>query len=208
MGIKLSWLIGFLLSVTAIIVFSSHSAFETHREKLKEFYRKCTTATPADNYETISGWLYVWLFTASVVSLKIVLGLIQVLPPFNHVIWASANDPMAAAYDPLLRPLLLFKLVSRTTLLWVVSVMAIGFLNRRQYVPKLAIGFLVANLLVLMTEQLLLWELSPLTQLWLSPWKPFPTYEFALAICSCLFWVPYFLSSKRVKLIFSVRSRA
>ncbi|HJT19789.1 MAG TPA: DUF2569 family protein [Nitrospira sp.] len=207
MIIQASWIIGLLLAVTAIIVFISYSFFELHRERLKEVYRNFATARPADNYESVSGWLYLWLVTALLIAVTTLLGLLGALPPINHELWATANDPMASAYHPLLRPVLLFKLIARTALLWIASVMAMDFFRRRRHVPKLVIGFLLANLMVLMTEQLLLWEvMDQYTRYLPSPWKPFRNYECALALGSCVVWIPYFLNSKRVKVIFSVRS--
>jgi hypothetical protein len=206
MRIEIFWTIGLILTVTAIIVFSSYSTFNAQRETLKECFKKYTTPTPTDNYKTIRGWLYAWLLTASVISLKTVLGLIAVLPPFNHDLWAIANDPASYSYNSLLQPLLLIELIGRTTLLCIVSVMVIDFVNRRQYVPRLVIGFLVANLLFLMTEQLLLREImGPLYQFLQSGWKPFRYLDLVLATISCLVWIPYF-HSKRVKVIFSVHS--
>ena len=206
MRIEFLWTIGLILIVTASIVFSSYSTFNAQREKLKECFKKCTTPTPTDNYKTIRGWLYAWLVTASVISLKTVMGLIPVLPPFNHDMWAIANDPASYSYHPLLRPLLLIELIGRTTLLCIVSVMVIDFFNQRQYVPRLVIGFLVANLLFLMTEQLLLREImGQFYQFLQSGWKPFRYLELILATISCLVWIPYF-HSKRVKVIFSVPS--
>ena len=204
MRIEIFWTIGFILTVTAIIVFSSYSAFNAQREKLKERFKKCTTPTPTDNYKTIRGWLYAWLVTASVISLKIAFGLIAVLPPLNHDMWTIANDSASYSYHPLLRPLLLIELVGRTALLCIVSVMVIDFFNRPQYIPRLVIGFLVANLLFQMTEQLLVWKImGPLYQFLQSGWKPFRYLELVLATISCLVWIPYF-HSNRVKVIFSV----
>jgi hypothetical protein len=206
MRLEFFWTIGLILIVTASIVFSSYSTFNAQRERLKECFKKCTTPTPTDNYKTIRGWLYAWLVTASVISLKIVLGLIFVLPPFKHDMWVIANDPASYSYHPLLRPLLLIELIGRTTLLCIASVMVIDFFNRRQYVPGLVIGFLVANLLFQMTEQLLLREIMGQFYQFLQPgWKPFRYLELVLATISCLVWIPYF-HSKRVKVIFSVHS--
>ena len=134
------------------------------------------------------------------------LGLIFVLPPVNPDLWANANNPASYSYHPLLQPLLLIELIGRTALLCIVSVMVIDFFHRWQYVPRLAIGFLVANLLFLTTEQLLLSEImGPLYQFLQFGWKPFRHLEFVLATISCLVWIPYFYS-KRVKIIFSVHS--
>ena len=206
MRIEIFWTIGLILTVTAIIVFSSYSTFNAQREKLKEWFKKYTTPTPTDNYKTIRGWLYAWHLTASVISLKIVSGLIPLLPPFNHDMWAWANDPASYSDYPLFRPLLLIELIGRTTLLWIVSVMVIDFVNRRQYAPRLVIGFLVANLLFQMTEQLLVWKImGPFYQVLHSGWKPLRYLELALATISCLVWIPYF-HSKRVKVFFSVHS--
>jgi len=207
MCIEFSWIIGLILTVTAITVFSSYSTFNAQREKLTEYFKQCTTTTPTDNYNAIRGWLYAWLLTASVISLKIVLGLIPLLPPFNHDMWASANNPASYSYHPLLRPLLLIELIGRTTLLSIASAMVIDFFNRRPHAPRIVIGFLVANLLFLMTEQLLLWKImGQFNQFLLFGWKPFRNLEFVLATISCLVWIPYFLNSKRVKVIFSVHS--
>lgn len=209
MRIEVFWIIGLILIASAIIVFSSYSTFDAQREKLKECFRKVTTTTPTDNYKTICGWLHVWLLTASVIYLKIAFGLISCLPPFNHDMWVIANDPMSYSYHPLLRPLLLIELIGRTTLLCTASVMGIDFFIRRRYIPKLVISFLVANLLFLMTEQLLLWNImGQFNQFLLFRWKPFRNLEFVLGTISCLVWVPYFLNSKRVKVIFSDHSHS
>jgi len=206
MRIEFFWTIGLILTVTAIIVFSSYSTFNAQRETLKECFKKCTTPTPSDNYNTIRGWLYAWLITASVISLKTVMGLIAVLPPFNPDLWAWANDPASYADYPLLRPLLLLELIGRTTLLCIASVMVIDFVNRRQYAPRLIIGFLLANLLFLMTEQFLVWKImGPFYQVLQSGWKPFRYLELVLATINCFVWIPYF-HSNRVKVIFSVHS--
>jgi hypothetical protein len=206
MSINASWVIGLFLVVTAFLVLGSYPAFGACREKLKQLYRKCAKATCGDNDENVSGWLYLWPLTLSLISVKIVSGLLGVLPPFSREEWAIANDPMASAYHPLLRPLLLFELVGRTGLLYIASVMTIDFFNRPQRLPKLVIGFLVANLLFLITEQIfsreIMSELKQLSPYLPSPWKPFRSYEFALALGSCVVWIPYFLSSKRVKALF------
>ena len=78
----------------------------------------------SETYNVIGGLLYLWLLTLSVIVLKILMGLIAILPPFSSDIWALANDPFASGYHPLLRPLLLFELAGRTTLLCGLTVVA------------------------------------------------------------------------------------
>ena len=65
----------------------------------------------SETYDVIGGFLYLWLLTLSVILLKILMGLVAILPPFSSDIWAMANNPFASGYHPLLRPLLLFELV-------------------------------------------------------------------------------------------------
>jgi hypothetical protein len=158
----------------------------------------------AESYDAIGGFLYLWLLTLSVIVLKILMGLIAVLPPFSRDIWAMANDPFASGYHPLLRPLLLFELVGRTALLCGVTVVAEYFFKKHRRAPRLIVGFMLTYLVFLIAGSLMKTEvMKPLGKFLLSGFQsPFLRKEFILALISCLTWVPYFLRSARVKATF------
>jgi len=167
---------------------------------------------PSETYNVIGGLLYLWLLTLSIVVFKILAGLVAVLPPFSRDVWALANDPFASGYHPLMRPLLLLDLAGRTALLCGATVVAEYFFKKHKFTPRLIVGFLLAYALLVLTEQLILMDLTRFSLAGFQPFAgswpllriifPGKVTESFLVLVSCLIWIPYFLLSKRVKRTF------
>ena len=207
-----------VLLATSVVVFSSYPTFQESRRLLVQVLKKCIGHPGAVNdghVDKFGGWLFLWWVTASILSLKIIVGLVSVLPPFAGDLWDKANDPFSRGY-PLWKVLLLFGLISRTALLCTGAVVGIGFLRRRHYVPKLIVGFLLAYLLIAVGQKLLMVQIFQPTEsffvmvraFW-SSWHRdllgrFSNFELTLALIACLIWIPYFLLSKRVNDMFGI----
>ena len=197
-----------LALITGIVIFSTYASYKAPRRAVVKTVKRCI-GHPVEvidvAFNKIGGWFNLWLVTASILSWQIIAGLIGVLPPVSGKIWAMANDPMSRGYAPLLKVLLLFTLTGRTLLIYVGGLIGIDFVRRSHYIPKLVVGFLLAYLIILVTEQVLLREfIKPLQMFLVMPWNPFRLREFVTTIIACLIWVPYFLFSKRVGGMFKI----
>ena len=154
----------------------------------------------SESYDTIGGFLYLWLFILSVIFLKNLLGLVGILPPFRSDLWATANNPFASGYHPLLRTFLLFEIAGRTILLCGVVVVAEHFFKKHRRAPLLIIGFLLSYLVFLISEHLIANEImKQFSKFLFGGWNPYYNKESISVLAVCLLWIPYFLRSKRVQ---------
>ncbi len=148
-------------------------------------------------YDVMGGWLYLWVFTASLLVTNILLELIGILPPFAGEFWAVANDPTSSIYHPFLMPWLLFMLIGRTALLFVAGWLAADFLKKHRRAPMLAIGFLLAYLAVLLVKEFLGMMILKTFEFYVpilfsldQPWTLLQHKELILAALSCVAWIP------------------
>ena len=155
--------------------------------------------------QSIGGWLYLWLVTAAYIAGTTLINVIGTLPFVSPGIWAMAGDSTASSYHPLIKPLLIFSLTSKITLLmyfcfWV----APNFFKRRQRASRMIVGFLLAYLLSLVLEQSL-WifiRQSFPYMLVLAEGNPIFTKQVIVAGICCLIWVSYFVLSRSVRATF------
>ena len=161
--------------------------------------------------QSIGGWLYLWLVTAAYVASTILIDMIGTLPFVSSDIWVKASDPTASSYHPLIKPLLIFSLTSKISLLMYFCLwIAPNFFKLRHRAPRMIVVFLLAYLFALVAESSL-WifiRRSFPDILWLGEGNPIFTKQVIVAGICCLIWVPYFLLSGSVKATFVNRTSA
>lgn len=152
--------------------------------------------SPKTPYGKIRGWLILVAIGLMINPLRLLVLVAKDLwPAFSGETWSLLTTPGTRAYHPLWEPLLVFELVGNIGFV-VFSIMAlIFFFQKKKIFPKLAIVFLLSNLIFVVVDHLVA-EAIPFiaSQSDLKSLK-----EIIRVAVGCSIWVPYFLVSKRVK---------
>ncbi len=146
-------------------------------------------------YDKIGGLLILVAIGMVLAPIRILLMTVKNLfPAFSKQIWSLLTTPGARAYHPLWKPLLIGELVGNILFLGFSVLIAVFFFQRRRSVPKLAVTFLLANLLFVVIDYYAV-GLIPVA----ATADVGTKQEIIRTLIVCLIWVPYWLVSKRVK---------
>jgi len=120
----------------------------------------------------------------------------NLLPLFQERIWQELTTPGTVVYHPLYARMLISELAANLTFLGFLAVLLYLFFRKSYRFPGLFIAYLVLRLVFIITDVLLSNQIPAVAeQLAAGGWLENLAREVAYAII----WIPYFLSSKRVK---------
>ena len=154
------------------------------------------SSAETENYDRIGGWLI--LIGIGVTINPLLLGATTVLtsiPPFFNGTWAAVTTPGNPAYHALWGVVLSYELLMNVVLFGWSVLTAILFYGKRKALPRVIIGFLIANLAMSVIDVLLVRQI-PLVQQQVGNEL---TSALSRPLIACLIWIPYFNVSKRVK---------
>ena len=124
----------------------------------------------------------------------------DLLPVFSSETWTILTTPGSEAYHPFWAPLFIFELIGNIFLILFLIIVAIFFFQRRKFVPKLIIAFLLSNLTFVVVD----YFAANSIPFEANQKDPESLKELIRAFIVCLIWIPYFLVSKRAKGTFVV----
>lgn len=149
--------------------------------------------------EGLGGWLILVGIGVILSPLRIIA---QVLPIFSQIFssdsWAVLTTPGALAYHPLWAPILLAEIGINSVLVLAWIYMAFLFFSKKKIFPKLFIGISVFTLVFILVDALAIKAILPDEPVF----DPVTAREFLRSLVGTIIWVPYMLTSKRVKATF------
>lgn len=150
-------------------------------------------------YQGLGGWLILVGIGIIISPIKILLFLFNnLLLIFTSGSLSMLTDPSSEAYSPFWIPLLAFEGIGNIAFLALGVLLIVFFFQKRKMFPKLYIIVLIANIVFLISDELLS-NLIP----YLAKIEDTGTVsDIVRTVISCLIWIPYMLCSKRVKSTF------
>ena len=119
-------------------------------------------------------------------------------PMFSNGVWEGLTSPTSPAYHPMWAVMLSYEMLGALGNIALSLVALTYFINKSRTTPKLIIGFLLYNFVMVFGDELFT-HLIPYFET--HPSKD-EAKNLGRAAISVLIWVPYFLKSQRVKATF------
>ncbi|HKZ21923.1 MAG TPA: DUF2569 domain-containing protein [candidate division Zixibacteria bacterium] len=149
--------------------------------------------------DKIGGWLILVAIGLIFTSLRILLLTFKdIIPVFAPQTWSVLTTPTSAVYHPLWAPLLIGELVGNLFFVCLGIVLVVLFFQKRRIFPKLAILYLLANLVFVVGDTLVAGLIPVVAQ----QDNTSSVKEIVRSVVGAGIWVPYFIMSKRVKSTF------
>ena len=156
-------------------------------------------APPPSHLEGLGGWLILVGLGVTLAPLRLVA---QVLPPYIRMFsdgsYAALTTPGAAAYNALWMPLLLVEIAINIGLVLSWIYLAIAFFGRRRQFPKRYIGIICFTLAFQIVDA---WAVSAVAR-HVEAFDAQTASEIVRTVIAAVIWIPYMLTSKRVKSTF------
>ncbi|MGH7356761.1 MAG: DUF2569 family protein [Candidatus Rokuibacteriota bacterium] len=144
---------------------------------------------------TIGGWLILFGIGLALTPLRVLAKMILVFGPIDSERWAALTTPGSPDYAAHWKPLLLCEFGSDVVLLLWPIVLIYLLLTRRRLLVPAAIVYMVVSLGVAIADltavQLVVGAQAAADRNWVRP--------VALEFVSACVWIPYLLTSRRVK---------
>ena len=156
-------------------------------------------AEEADRYKGLGGWLILVGFGVVVSPIRMLaVGIPIYREIFENGTWSVLTSPGSEYYDPLLASFIGFEIVCDLILVAVSIFMIYLFFSKHYWFPKFYIGFVAANFAYIILDAwigTLFWPEDPM-------FDPETKRELTRYLISSAIWVPYMLSSRRVRATF------
>lgn len=144
----------------------------------------------------IRGWLILPLLGLIITPLRLSGFLVTTfLPIFQEGYWEVLTTPGSEAYHALWAPILIFEISGNVLFIIFAVALLILMLQKHQKFPKLMITYLALNLLFVVTDYFV-GDLIPAVA---AQPDPEAVGELVRAIAGAAIWIPYFVTSERVK---------
>ena len=154
----------------------------------------------ADNtYPKIGGWLILFAIGIVLYPARILIALFtELFPAFSHANWSVLTTPGSQGYHPLWTPLLIVELAGNICFFFFSICLVVFFFQRRQIVIRLAMLFLLSNLLFVGLDFFVTHSYLINT----GSISPNSALNLVRTVVASAIWIPYFLLSKRAKKTF------
>jgi hypothetical protein len=148
------------------------------------------------SHNKIGGWLILFAIGIVLYPVGILISIFtELLPAFFHENWSVLTTPGSKGYHPLWTPMLLAELIGNICFFFFSICLVVFFFQRRKLVTKLAVLFLLSNLIFVGFDYLLTqFVLMNATSVNLDT-----TINLIRTGVASVIWIPYFILSKRVK---------
>jgi hypothetical protein len=146
----------------------------------------------------LGGWLILpglGLFFSVFQHFSLAIRIAGLLKPAN---WNALTSPGSAAYDSLWAPLLIFQLAAYFALAMFEILLLYMYWGQRRALPQLIIACLIARAFVSVVVSLISQHIPSIAS------RGDDTSGILAPIVTCLVWIPYFLTSTRVKATFTL----
>jgi hypothetical protein len=153
----------------------------------------------SEKLQGLGGWLVLVGIGIVVSPLRIAfIVLILYVPIFTDGTWEALTTAGAENYHPLWAPLLIGELAFNSALVLASCYLAYLFFTKQKFFPQFFIGVVLASVVFIPLDA---WVTSfVLTDV--PVFDPETTMEFARTLVYAIVWIPYVLTSKRVKATF------
>lgn len=153
-------------------------------------------APPPDGPVGLSGWLILVCIQLIASPIRLVTYVSQTYPPlFRDGTWEKLTTPGPLPYHPFWGPLLISEVVVNLVFIGVGIVLLVLFFNKSWRFPRVYVTFLVSNLAFITVDALAVKIVVPEIPLLDGD----TMREFLRSVVAAMIWIPYVLSSKRVK---------
>lgn len=155
--------------------------------------------TEKHELEGLGGWLLL-VGLGLVVSPIVVMftALVPFATLFTNGSWELLTTPGAEAYHPLFKPILIGEILMNGVLVLAYMAAVLLFLGKRALFPKVYIGLLLFPIVFIPLDAYVLTFVLPDEPMF----DPDTTKQLGRAAVAAMIWIPYMLSSERVKATF------
>ena len=151
-------------------------------------------------YDRIGGWLIICAVGLLLFPVQTAVSLFtDILPALSGNSWIILTSPESVSYHPLWAPILIMELVGNVCFLGFSITVIIFFFARRKFAPKLAIVFIVLNLIFVGLD----YYLARVLLIKSDSVHVESIVNFMRTLVASIIWISYFLFSKRVKKTFT-----
>jgi hypothetical protein len=155
------------------------------------------------SHSKIGGWLILYALGLVLYPLQTLFLLVtKLLPAVFSDNWAALTSPTNPGYHTLWAPLVTAELVGSIGFFLCSIFIIIFFFQRRHWVPKLVICFLIANVLFVGADYFLINFFLIRT----DSVNVDATINFVRTVVAGAIWIPYFMFSRRVSKTFTRRN--
>ena len=156
-----------------------------------------------EKYQGLGGWLI--LVALGLISAPLMIGwaLYQDFLPLvlEAQVWETLTSPGSPIYSSLWKPTLMMEVtVNIVFFVWTIYLLVL-FFRRSAHFPKLYVIFLAVNLLFLVIDDVLLFQIRRQLPI-LTETVGEQKFSSLSAVLPTVIWIPYILNSKRVKQTF------
>ena len=147
----------------------------------------------------IGGWLVLPLLALIITPARVSFFLYTTMwPIFSEGYWAVLTTPTSEAYHALWAPLLIFEIAGNVLIVLGALVALYFFLRKSKYTPRIMIAWF-AFMLLFVGVDFFAGDLIPAVA---EADDPEAAKELARSVGGAAIWIPYFMTSKRVKATF------
>jgi len=152
------------------------------------------------SYTKIGGWLILYAVGLVLYPVQTLFSLVTVLlPAVLSDNWAALTSPTNPGYHTLWAPLVITELAGSICFFICSIFIIIYFFQRRHWVPKLVIFFLIANVILVGTDYFIINFFLIRT----NSVNVNATINFVRTVVAGAIWIPYFMFSSRVEKTFT-----
>jgi hypothetical protein len=172
--------------------------YSAPKSDLAEGEAKPAEAPPAflDGPRGIGGWLILPLLGLIFTPIKVGVEMHRDFSPMLEPgIWEALTTPGGEAYHALWAPIIIFELATNVALIVFTLVLLVLFLRTSRRVPKLMIVLMLAQIAIQGVDLVLVGFIPALA----SDPDAHSKRDLVRALVAAAIWIPYFLTSKRVR---------
>jgi tetratricopeptide (TPR) repeat protein len=123
----------------------------------------------------------------------------NLIPSLSGEGWRALTTPGTGFYHPLWAPVLIIEVLGNVAFLVFSIILAVFFFQKRRVYPKLFIAFLLSNLAFALIDYLVVNAVANSVPRLAGQFASGFGEAFARSVIYSAIWIPYFLTSKRVK---------
>ena len=152
------------------------------------------------SYSKIGGWLILYALGLVLYPVQTLFLLVtEILPAVFSDNWAALTSQTNPGYHTLWAPLVIAELAGSIGFFLCSIFIVIFFFQRRHWIPKLVIFFLIANVIFIGADYFIINFFLIRT----NSVNVDATINFARTVMAGAIWIPYFLFSRRVEKTFT-----